>query len=204
MHDRGQRRHYQGRQLSSDDGEEASARAGDRAREPAALHLSGRFRRRQFADPDRCLPRPGAFRSHLLQPGDFIELADSADRLGDGLVHRRRRLCPGDVRRDHHREEPGHHLPRRPASGEGGDRRGGERGRIGRRRRACAQVRRRRPSGAGRPSCAVDRPPHRRQSQQQEDGRYSAQLAARAGASTRPSSTASCRSTSRSNTTCAR
>ena len=37
-----QRRHHQGRHLLSDDGEEASARAGDRAREPAALHLSGR------------------------------------------------------------------------------------------------------------------------------------------------------------------
>ena len=33
--------HHQGRHLLSDDGEEASARAGDRAREPAALHLSG-------------------------------------------------------------------------------------------------------------------------------------------------------------------
>ena len=182
MHDRGQRRHHQGRQLSSDDGEEASARAGDRAREPAALHLSGRLRRRQSADADRSVSRPRAFRPHLLQPGDSVEPAHSADRRGDGLLHRRRRLCAGDVGRDHHRQEPGHHLPRRPAAGEGGDRRGGERGGPGRRRPACAQVGRRRSSGAGRPSRAVARAPHRRQSQQQEDGRHSAHAAARAGA----------------------
>ena len=29
-----------------------------------------------------------------------------------GLLHRRRRLCAGDVRRDDHRARPGHHLPR--------------------------------------------------------------------------------------------
>ena len=65
-----------------------------------------------------------------------------------------RRLCAGDVGRDHHRQEPGHHLSRRPAAGEGGDRRGGERRGSRRRRPACAQVRRRRSSGAGRPSRA--------------------------------------------------
>ena len=48
-----------------------------------------------------------------------------ADRRGDGLVHRRRRLRAGDVRRSHHRARPGHHLPRRPAAGEGGHRRSG-------------------------------------------------------------------------------
>ena len=39
-------------------------------------------------------------------------------------MHRRRRLCAGDVGRDGDRQEPGHHLPWRPAIGEGGDRRG--------------------------------------------------------------------------------
>ena len=43
---------------------------------------------------------------------------------GDGLVHRGRRLCAGDVRRDHHRQGAGHDLPRRAAAGEGRDRRG--------------------------------------------------------------------------------
>ena len=57
--------------------------------------------------------------------GAFLPKQDeghSADRGGDGLMYRRRRLCAGDVGRDHHRQESGHHLPRRSAAGEGGDR----------------------------------------------------------------------------------
>ena len=80
MRDRLQRLHHQGRHLLPDDGEEASARAGDRAREPAALHLSGRFRRRQPAAPDGGVPRPRAFRPHLLQPGDAVGRRHPADR----------------------------------------------------------------------------------------------------------------------------
>ena len=57
MRDRVQRRHHQGRHLLSDDREEAPARAGDRAREPAALHLSGRFRRREPAAMARGVSR---------------------------------------------------------------------------------------------------------------------------------------------------
>ncbi len=47
-----------------------------------------------------------------------------ADRGGHGLVHGRRRVRAGDERRVDHREEPGHHLPGRPAAREGGHRRG--------------------------------------------------------------------------------
>ena len=43
---------------------------------------------------------------------------------------------PGDVRRDGHRQGHRHDLPRRPAAGEGGDRRGGQRRGAGRRRGA--------------------------------------------------------------------
>ena len=46
MRHRRQRCHHQGRHLLSDDGEEASARAGYRAAEQSALRLHGRFRRR--------------------------------------------------------------------------------------------------------------------------------------------------------------
>ena len=59
-----------------------------------------------------------------------------ADRRRDGLVHRRRRLRAGDVRRVGDRPRPGHDLPRRAAAGEGGDRRGRHRRGPGRRRRA--------------------------------------------------------------------
>ena len=52
------------------------------------------------------------------------------DRGGDGLLHRRRRLCAGDVRRDDHRREPGNDLPRRSAAGQSRDRRDRHRPRI--------------------------------------------------------------------------
>ena len=68
----------------------------------------------------------------------------------DGLVHGGRRLCAGDVGRDHHRAQAGHDLPRRPAAGEGRDRRGGLGRGSRRRRRACAPLRRRRPLRARR------------------------------------------------------
>ena len=50
-----------------------------------------------------------------------------ADRRRHGLVHGRRRIRAGHVGRVHHRAPPGHHLPRRPAAGEGRNRRDGER-----------------------------------------------------------------------------
>ena len=46
MRDRRQRRDGEGRHLLPDDGQEAPARAGDRAAEPPAVHLPGRLRRR--------------------------------------------------------------------------------------------------------------------------------------------------------------
>ena len=68
-----------------------------------------------------------------------------ADRLGHGLLHRRRRLRPGDVRRDRDRQGPGHDLPRRTASGEGRHRRGRHRRGARRRRGPRPHLRRRRP-----------------------------------------------------------
>ena len=128
----------------------------------------------------------------------------AADRRGDGLVHRRRRLRAGDVGRDHHRAQPGHHLPRRPAAGEGGDRRGGHGGGPRRRRRARPKIRRRRSLRRERPPCAGALPPHRRQSEYEEAG-STFRSRSRPSRNTMPAnSTASCRPTSRSNTTCAR
>ena len=65
-----------------------------------------------------------------------------ADRRRDGFLHRRRGLCPRNERREHHRAQAGHDLPRRPAAGAGGDRGNRQRGRPRRRRRACAHLRR--------------------------------------------------------------
>ncbi|SOY46766.1 putative Methylcrotonoyl-CoA carboxylase [Cupriavidus taiwanensis] len=93
-------------------------------------------------------------RPHLLQPGQPVQARHPADRGGDGLVHRGRRLRAGDERRIDHRQEPGHHLPGRPAAGEGRHRRGSQRRGPRRRRRAYAPVRRGRLLRAERPSRA--------------------------------------------------
>ena len=90
-------------------------------------------------------------------------------------------------------QEAGHHLPRRPAAGEGGHRRDGERGGAGRRRGAHAPVGRRRPLRAQRRPRAGDRAQHRRQPQYGEEGRHRAARAARRPPTTRPSWTAWCR-----------
>ena len=81
-----------------------------------------------------------------------------------GLVHRGRRVRAGDERRGRDRPRPGHDLPRRPAAGEGRDRRGRD-GRGPRRRRpARAHLRRHRPprrrrrARAARSSAASSRP----------------------------------------------
>ena len=81
-------------------------------REPAAVHLPRRFRRRQPAAMARGLPRQDPFRPHLLQPGQHVGAGHPADRLRHGLLHRGRRLCAGDERRDRHRAQAGHDLPR--------------------------------------------------------------------------------------------
>ena len=158
VRDRRQRRHRQGRHLLPDHGQEAPARAGGRPRQQAAVHLPRRLRRCVPADAGRRVPRQGALRPDLLQPGQPVGRGHPADRRGDGLVHGRRRLRAGDVRRDRDRQGPGHDLPRRPAAGEGRDRRGGHRRGARRRRRARPQVRRRRPPGRGRRPRAADRP----------------------------------------------
>ena len=106
----------------------------------------------------------------------------AADRGGDGLLHRRRRLCAGDVRRDDHRREPGHDLPRRSAAGQSRDRRD-RHGRGSRRRRpAHARLRRRRRAGARRRACAGAGAPRGRQSQPSAEGGCRHRRAARTAA----------------------
>ena len=142
-----QRRHGQGRHLLSDDGEEAPPGAGNRAGEPAALHLPRGLRRRVPAQAGRGLPGQGTLRPDLLQPGKDVRGEDPADRLRDGLLHRRRRVRSGDERRDRDCPQPGHHLPGRPAAGEGRDRRDRHGGGTRRRRRALEDLRGHGPPG---------------------------------------------------------
>ena len=85
---RRQRRDGQGRHLLPDDRQEAPAGPGDRAREPAAVPLPRRQRRRVPPAPGRRLPGPRPLRPHLLQPGPDVRGRDPAGRPGDGQVHR--------------------------------------------------------------------------------------------------------------------
>ena len=78
--DHRQRRDGQGRHLLPDDGQEASARPGDRAPEPTAVHLPGGLRRRLPAAAGRGVPRPRALRPDLLQPGGDVGAGNPADR----------------------------------------------------------------------------------------------------------------------------
>ncbi len=204
VRDRLQRRDGQGRHVLPADRQEASARAGDRAREQPAVHLSRRFRRRQPAQPDRRVSRSRSLRPHLLQPGDDVRAGHPAGRRRDGLVHRGRRVRPGDVRRVDHRQGAGDDLPRRAAAREGGDRRDRDGGRAGRRRRPHARVRRRRPFRAGRPPRARHRPPDRRRPEPPQ-ARQRSKSASRSRRGSRPkTSTASSTPTSGSPTTSAK
>ncbi len=91
VRDRRERRHGQGRLLLPADREEAPSRAGGRAPEPAAVPLPRGLGRRVPAAPGGGLPRPRPLRAHLLQPGAAVRARHPADRVRDGLLHRRRR-----------------------------------------------------------------------------------------------------------------
>ena len=165
--DRRQRRHGQGRDLLPDDRQEARARAADRARQPAAVRLSRRFRRRVPAASGRSLPGPRALRPHLLQSGPHVGRTHPADRRGHGLVHRGRRIRARHVRRNDHRQGHRDHLSGGPAARQGGHGRGSHRRGARRSRRAHAVLggrrlsgRRRRPCARAVPNGGFD-PPHR-------------------------------------------
>ncbi len=75
--DRVQRSDREGRLLLPDDGQEASASAGNCAGKPSAVHLSGRQRRGQPALSGGGIPRPRPFRADLLQPGEHVRSSAS-------------------------------------------------------------------------------------------------------------------------------
>ena len=166
--------------------------------------LPRRLGRRLPPAPGRGLPRPRPLRPHLLQPGAAVRARDPADRGRHGLVHRRRRLRPGDVGRDGDRARHRDDLHRRPAAREGGDRAGRDRGGARRRRRPRAPLGRRRPlrdlRRARARDRARDRPPPRSAPRR---ARGSSRRRSRPR-STRPTSTASFPRTSATSSTRAR
>ena len=204
MRRRLQRRDRQGRDVLSIDRQEAPASAGDRASEPAALHLSGRFGRGQPAESDGRLSGSRSFRPHLLQPGDDVGGRHSAGRGRHGLVHGGRRLRSGDVGRVDHRARAGDDLPRRPAAREGGHRRDRHGRGAWRSGRAHAHLGRRRPFRQRRSPCARDRTSHRRPPQWPQAGDARRAAAGRTAAIRPRSCMASSTPTSASRTMCAK
>ena len=155
-----QRCHREGRHLLPDDGEEASCgrRRSREANRLPCIYLvdsGGAFLPLQ----DEVFPDRDHFGRIFYNQANMSGERHPADRRGHGLVHGGRRLRAGDVRRDHHRQEPGHDLSRRPAAREGRDRRGGQR--RGPRRRRCAHpsLRCRRPFRGERQPRPVPRAP---------------------------------------------
>ena len=128
----------------------------------------------------------------------------AADRGRHGLVHGRRRVRAGDVRRDDHRQGARHDLSRRAAARESGDRRRRRRRDARRRRRAHADLGRRGSSGERRRARARARARHRRAG----DSRRARRSRTQAPTSTRSipprSSTGSSPRTCATSTTCAR
>ena len=143
LRDRRQRRHREGRRVVARDDPQDSAGAGNRHAQPAADRLPGGFGGRESSlsgrDFSRAIRRGADF---LLQLADAAEAESSADRRGDGDVHRGRRVSAGALRRDHHGRENQLHGTGRSEPGEG---RGGAGGgcRVARRRVAAYQDQRR-------------------------------------------------------------
>ena len=150
-----------------------------------------------FADRYLC-------RAHLPQPGDPVEDGRAAGRDGAGPLHRRRRLHSGAVRLQRDRARHRRDLPRRPAAGEGRDRRGRHRRGARRRRRAHA-------ASPARPTIRQPTRSRRSRSRARSSPSSAAAKSPRSSASSpsrrttiRRSCTASFRATSRCSSTCAR
>ena len=143
------------------------ARDGDRAGQPAAARLAHRVGRRRPAQAGRDLR---ARRRVLQEPHPALGRRDPDHHAGVRLLDRGRRLRPGHERLRRAAEGRRARLPRRPAAGEDGDRRGRRRGVARRRRDARAGVRPRRLPRRRRARRAAHRPRHRRPPQLAQAG----------------------------------
>ena len=118
-HGGGQRRHGEGRHVLPDHGQEARARAGDRAREPAAVRLPGGLGRRVPAAQAEVFPDRDHFGRIFYNQARMSALGIPQVAVVMGSCTAGGALRAGDERRGGDRQEPGHDLPRRPAAGEG-------------------------------------------------------------------------------------
>ena len=163
VRDRRQRRDGQGRHLLPDDGQEAPARAEHRPRRtgcPASTSSTPAARScrcRTRCSPTASTSAGSSSTRPTSRPQGIPQIASVMGSCTAGGAY-----VPAMSRRDRDRQEPGHDLPRRPAAGEGGDRRGRHRRGPRRRRRARPHLRRRRPPGRRRRARAGDRAVDRR------------------------------------------
>ncbi len=114
----------------------------DRHGKPPAPDQPGRFRRGVSALAVRGVSGFGRRGSYLLQPGNHQQDGDPADHRGDGPLHGRGRLHPGDERRGGPCKGDRGDLSRRSSPGAGRHGRGGDGGRIGGRRSPLPRQRR--------------------------------------------------------------
>ena len=103
------------------------------------------FGRREPSAPGRGLPRPRPFRPHLFQPGQMSAEGIPQIACVMGNCTAGGAYVPAMSDETVIVREPGHDLPRRPAAGEGRNRRSDQRRGPGRRRSARPQVGRRGP-----------------------------------------------------------
>ena len=160
VHDHRERPDGEGRRLQPLDGQEGVPRLADRRGERPADDLAGRVRRCGPADPEGDLhPR----RQALPRPHAFVGAQAAHDRAGLRQLDRGRGVRPGHERLHRLRPRRRQGVPRRPAAGEDGDRRGVRR-RVARRcGDACPGLRARGLPRRGRarrdPDRAADRGP---------------------------------------------
>ncbi len=143
MHAHRERRDRQGRRVLSRDGEKTFARTANRFRMFAANYLSGRFRRRLFADAGRDFSGRGRFRPDLSKQLSHFRGRNSAVRRHRGKLRCGRRLPACTLRQDF--DDRGERaLSRRSVAGQSRDWSGGRTRRTRRREDAFGNQRHRR------------------------------------------------------------
>ena len=191
MRRRRQRRHGEGRHLLSDDGEEASARAGGGAENRLPCIYLVDSGGANLPNQDEVFPDRDHFGRIFYNQATMSAEGIPQIAVVMGSCTAGGAYVPAMSDEAIIVKQAGHDLPRRPAAGEGRDRRGGDRRGAGRRRRAYPHLGRGRPSGRGRQRTrsALARRIVADLNQAQADRARRAR-AARAAATTRASSTA--------------
>jgi 3-methylcrotonyl-CoA carboxylase beta subunit len=131
VHDRRQRRHGEGRHLLPAHGEEAPARAGDRAQNRLPCIYLVDSGGANLPQPGRGVPDRDHFGRIFFNQANMSAMGIPQIAVVMGSCTAGGAYVPAMADESDHRAQPGHHLPRRPAAGEGRHRRGGQRRGLG-------------------------------------------------------------------------